>query len=289
MTDGQYIDVEGTRTYYIDQGVGATIVLLHGYALGVEAHNTWFRTIEELRRNFRVVTFDQIGCGRTDLPSDGLYKTRLERVSHALGFLRVMGIEDACLVGHSEGAFLASRIAIESPARCSSLVIVTSGATAPNLGEGRDAAWIAANAARYNDTKQFQDEDSFVEISAGLRKKKDPVYEQALRAGYRRAKDSGAMSLFSNQPDSETNYVEREKLQQQYVLPYLKDLSVPVLLVWATEDPGVVVERGLRLLDFIPGGEMHIFSNAGHNVMHDRAADFSRLLSQWCHPKGHRQ
>lgn len=282
--EGQFIDVDGTRTYYLDEGVGPTVVLLHGYALGVEAYNTWFRTIESLQQNFRVITFDQIGSGRTDMPRDGRYKARLERVDHALGFLRAMGIEGACLVGHSEGAFLAARIAIVAPGVCSSLVIVTSGGTAPNLGEGRDSEWIAANAARYNDAKQFLDEDSFIEMSAGLRKRADRVYEEKLRAGYRRAKESGAMPLFADQPTEETNYVEREKVQQRYILPYLKNLDIPILLVWATEDPGVVVERGLKLLDYIPGAQMHIFADAGHNVMHDRAADFNRVLSLWCAP-----
>ena len=285
--DGQFIDVDGIRTYYLDRGVGPTVVLLHGYALGVDAYNTWFRTIEALQGKFRVVTFDQIGSGRTDLPADGRYKTRLGRVDHTLGFLRVMGITGACLVGHSEGAFIAARIAIVEPAACSNLIIVTSGGTAPNLGEGRDAEWIAANEARYNDARQFDDEDSFISMSAGLREKDDPEYEELLRAGYRRAKARGAMTLFANQPSSETNYVEREKVQKTYVLPYLKDLDIPILLVWATGDRGVVVERGLKLLDYIPGAEMHVFSGASHNVMHDRADDFNRLLSTWCDPGGH--
>ena len=280
--DGQFVEVEGIRTYYVERGEGPSIVLLHGYALGVDAYNTWFRTIEALSNRFRVITFDQIGTGRTDMPVDGLYKSRLERVDHALGFLRVMGIKSACLIGHSEGAFMAARIAILEPSMVSSLVIITSGGTAPNLGSGRDAKWIAANQARYNDTDQFADEESFIKISTGLRKVDDPVYIALLREGYRRAKDSGAMKLFANQPAGETDYVEREKVQKTYVLPYLKDLNIPVLLVWATGDPGVVVDRGRKLLDFIPGAEMHVFSNSSHNVMHDRAEDFNRLLMGWC-------
>lgn len=95
------------------------------------------------------------------------------------------------------------------------------------------------------------------------------------------------MTLLANHLSSETNYVEREKVQTIYVLPYLKDLEIPIMLVWATGDRGVVVERGLKLLDHIPGAEMHIFSDAGHNVMHGRADDFNRLLSTWCDPEGH--
>lgn len=285
MTEnGQFLEIDGIRTYYLDRGEGPTVVLLHGYALGVDAYNTWFRTIAGLTAKFRVITFDQIGAGRTDLPGDGVYKTRLERVDHALGFLRALDVENACLVGHSEGAFMAARIAILQPAMVSRLVIVTSGGTAPNLGGERDAEWIAANQARYNDADQFTDEDSFIRVSTGLRLVDDPEYIKLLREGYRRAQTSGAMELFANQPASETNYVERERVQKTYVLPYLKDLDIPILLVWALNDLGVVVERGLALLDYLPGGEMHIFAESSHNVMHDRAEDFNRLLSGWCDP-----
>ena len=282
--NGEFLEVDGIRTYYLERGKGPTVVLLHGYALGVDGYNTWFRTIEALSPKFRVIAFDQIGTGRTDLPPDGVYKTRFERVDHALGFLRALGIKDACLVGHSEGAFMAARIAVVEPDMVSRLVIVASGGTAPNLGDDRDAQWIAANQARYNNADQFTDEDSFIRISTGLRLVDDPKYIQLLREGYRRAQTSGAIKLFANQPDSETNYVEREKVQKTYVLPYLKDLDIPILLIWAQNDLGVVVERGLALLDYIPGGEMHVFAKSSHNVMHDRAEGFNRLLNAWCDP-----
>ena len=62
MTEnGQFLEIDGIRTYYLDRGEGPTVVLLHGYALGVDAYNTWFRTIAGLTAKFRVITFDQIG------------------------------------------------------------------------------------------------------------------------------------------------------------------------------------------------------------------------------------
>ena len=274
--------VDGIRTRYFDEGAVPTIVLLHGAALAVDAYNTWFRTLSALCDEYRVVAFDQVGFGFTDMPTDGVYKNRLERVEHALGVLRALGIERATLVGHSEGAFIAARIAIVESSMASRLVIVTSGGTAPYLGDGRDAEWIKAAEATYNDPRQFEDEEAFVSLSRRLCHRVHPDYEVLLRKSFHHAGESGHKKLFAAMPASDTNYYERERLQREYVLPYLPDLGIPLLLIWALNDPGVVIERGVKLLEHTTGGEMHVFAQSAHNVMHDRADDFNRLLKGWC-------
>ena len=43
MTEnGQFLEIDGIRTYYLDRGEGPTVVLLHGYALGVDATTRGF-------------------------------------------------------------------------------------------------------------------------------------------------------------------------------------------------------------------------------------------------------
>ena len=72
------------------------------------------------------------------------------------------------------------------------------------------------------------------------------------------------------------------KLQQEHIFPYLDALSIPALLVWAEDDATVPVARGLKLFECIPGAEFHLFRDAAHNVMHDQAEGFNRLLRSWC-------
>jgi len=280
----KFIDVNGVRTRIFDEGTGPVVVLLHGAAFAVDCYNTWFRAIDALCGEYRVVTFDQVGFGETDMPADGCYQGRLERVEHALAVLEALEVEGAALVGHSEGAFVAARIAITRPSMASRLVIVTSGGTAPYLGDGRDAEWIKVAEANYNDPAQFESEDAFIRIARGLCHKVHPDYEALLREGFRHARQTGHDKLMANMPKADTDYRERERLQREYVLPYLRNLDIPVLLVWALNDPGVVMQRAYKLLDYIANGELHVFADSAHNVMHDRADDFNRLLRGWCQP-----
>ena len=282
MINGRYIDVDGINTYYFDVGEGPAIVLMHGAAPTSEAYGAWAPQLEALSEEFRVIAFDEIGFGRTDIPEEEYYN-RFQRVDHAVGFLRAMEIEGAVLVGHSEGGFMATRIAIVAPELCSRLVIVTSGGTSPLLGGGRDEAWFEAAATAY-DWTAVVDEDSYLERHRHLALIMDPDDEPYLRETYRRAVETGRVEIWQNLPEEETDYTAYCRLQEEHIFPHLGDLGVPTLLIWATEDKTVPVERGLKLLELIPNAEMHVFTQAAHMVMHDQAAGFNRILAGFSRP-----
>lgn len=278
----RYLDAGGVRTCYIDRGTGPPVVLLHGAAVGVDANITWFRTIKALEDAFRVVAFDQIGFGHTDPPADGILKNRLERVDHAIDVLRSLDVSNACLVGHSEGAFMAARIAIVAPELASRIVLVTTGGTAPYLGGEADKAWMEASQVAYRTPGQFDSEDAYVKASGYLSRRSDPELEAIVRKNYRHAMSIGQHRLFETMPEKDADLNLYGELQKEFVLPFLRDLKIPILLVWATDDGTVPVERGLKLLESAPTAELHVFRDTGHNVMHDQREKFNRLLCDWC-------
>jgi pimeloyl-ACP methyl ester carboxylesterase len=279
---GQFIDAGDCRTYYLDEGNGPVVVLMHGAGATSDAYGAWFRTIPDLTRSFRVIAFDQIGFGRTDMPKDGRYVDRLGRVDHALAFLDALGIDKAILVGHSEGAFMAARMAIVRPALVQKLVIVTSGGTAPRLGGEADRGWMDASRHAYDFRALTESEESYVRGNNRLAKVSDPEFETILRDAYRRAAARNQLEIFCNLPESETDFLKYVELQEQHIHPHLAKLTAPTLLIWATEDRTVPVERGLALLRMIPNADMHALSNAAHMVMFDRTAAFNRVLGAWC-------
>ncbi len=280
--EGHFIDVNGCRTYYLDRGNGPTILLMHGASVAIDAYITWYPAIAHLSRSFRVLAFDQPGFGRTDMPKDGRYVNRLARVDHALAFLDQLGIDRVILIGHSEGGFMATRIAILRPSLVAKLVIVTSGGTAPRLGGELDCDWIAASKAAYDYKSGADTEDGFIRTNSSLSKIADAHFERVLRENYRRAVASRQIEMFRRRPPEETDPERYVQLQEKYIHPYLSQLAMPVLIVWAAEDPTVPVERAVCLMRLIPHADLHVFGGASHMVMFDRREGFNGLLASWC-------
>ncbi|WP_287266437.1 alpha/beta fold hydrolase [Mesorhizobium sp.] len=99
------------------------------------------RQLNGLSDQFRVIAVDQLHFGGTDYPSDGKYINQLGRVDHDIGFIDALGLKQITLVGHSEGAFVAARVAISRPDLVSKLVLLTANSVSPAFGDERNEAW----------------------------------------------------------------------------------------------------------------------------------------------------
>ena len=116
----EYVRVNGTETAYSVAGDGGTpVVLVHG---GAGDRRDWSKNIAALSSYHRVFAPDLIGYGDTARPN---VPYTIDRFA---GFLREfmdrVGIERACLVGHSLGGRVALEVACRAPERVARLVLV---------------------------------------------------------------------------------------------------------------------------------------------------------------------
>ena len=197
----KYVDVGGIRTFYLEAGTGPDLVFFHGGGIGIDAALSWSDNIGPLAERFHVIAIDEIGFGRTAMPADPSQFNKVLRADHALATLDALGIERAILIGHSEGGFMAAKIAVEHPDRVAKLVIVTSGATAPRLGGELDQPWIDAANEAYDWELESSSPDAFVEnFKRSMLFHPELADEQRLRANYELARESGNMNLYLNLP-----------------------------------------------------------------------------------------
>lgn len=276
---GAYLDVDGAQTFLVDRGAGPAVVLLHGSSLAIDALTTWRSLIEALSDRFRVVTFDQLGFGLSDMPEGDRLPNRLGRVPHALRVLDLLGIQSAALVGHSEGAFMAARMAIERPGLATSLVAVASGGLSPRLGGSADDDWIQASRLAYTYGPEAETEDGFIAQSRLLTFGAQPALEERLRHSYRRANTARQIAMFratKRGPNYPDDYLA---LQHDHIYPFA-DALPRALLIWAAEDATVPVTRALRLMSKLRRADLHVFGEAAHMVMVDRERSFNALVRQ---------
>jgi len=109
---GRFIDIDGARIHYLDEGDGPTLLLIHG--LAGQMRNFTYALLDKLKRNYRVVILDRPGNG---------YSGRARGSAAAIGaqaetilrFAKALKLERPLLVGHSLGGAVALALASRDP------------------------------------------------------------------------------------------------------------------------------------------------------------------------------
>ncbi len=119
---GRFVEVDGVRLHYVEQGSGPVLVLLHG--AGSLANDFLLCPFTAMAaRSHRVIVFDRPGYGYSERPRGRVWGpvTQAELLYAAL---RKLGIEQATVLGHSWGTMVALALAIEQPRFVSGLVLL---------------------------------------------------------------------------------------------------------------------------------------------------------------------
>ncbi|RWJ52644.1 alpha/beta hydrolase [Mesorhizobium sp.] len=275
------ISVGGVETSYCESGAGESIVFLHGAGFGAEGKSSFVRQLNGLSDQFRVIAVDQRHFGRTDYPADGKYINRLGRVDHVIGFIEELGLRQITLVGNSEGAFVAARVAIVRPYLVSKLVLLTANSVSPAFGDDRDEAWAQACRQAYDYSGPMPSEEEYLAAWRKSTRAYDQDVEDAKREAYRRAASRGQWEIFQNLPEEETNLRLYVLLQQECIFPYLDRLQAQTLIIWSKNDPTVTPEQGLNLAKLIRNSDFHLLNDAGHAIHIDQSEAVNRLIRQW--------
>ncbi len=103
---------DGTKIYALEAGKGEkTIVLAHGYGFTSQEWNVIAPQLVQL--GYRVIAFDQRGHGKSSIGSDGI--SSLSMASDYKSIFEFYDIQNATLVGHSMGGFLAMKFMLDYP------------------------------------------------------------------------------------------------------------------------------------------------------------------------------
>lgn len=272
-SDAKFVDVNGVRTRYFEDGNGPHLVLFHGGGISSSAED-WSLVFHQFSQRFHVVAFDQLGLGYTSKPENDF--SLPARVKHAISFIEVCGIEGAHLVGHSQGGYVATRVALDSPKMARSLVMEDSGTTAPMGNFGNDGK--LSPVVIYSHTPQ-----PTKEWVRGLYEMvvydKGKITDEYVDQKFRVAMESGNLESTRERGKLSENLEDRKKLD---VSERLADLKIPVLVIWGRQDSFAPLFRGMKLLELIPNVDMHIFDKSGHIPMLERTEEFGNLVSSFC-------
>lgn len=109
----RHVDVNGIRMHIAEAGEGPLVLLLHGFP---ETSHSWRHQLVALAAaGYHAVAPDQRGYPNTECPESVDQYTILHLVGDVVGLVRVLGAEDAVVVGHDWGALVAWGVAYARP------------------------------------------------------------------------------------------------------------------------------------------------------------------------------
>lgn len=127
-------DSSGLELFYLDQGEGEPIVLVHGFASNLDVNwvaTSWVQTL--VRAGRRVVAIDNRGHGKSEKVYDPLFYTVPLMAQDVARLMEHLRIGRADVMGYSMGARIAAFLARNRPELVRSVVF---GGAATNLLRG---------------------------------------------------------------------------------------------------------------------------------------------------------
>jgi haloalkane dehalogenase len=128
----RYVEQDGLRMHYVDEGSGDPVLLLHG-------EPTWSylyrKIIPKLTPTSRCVAPDYFGFGRSDKPTEPGWYSYDRHVESIARFAAELDVRRATVVMQDWGGPIGLRFAVENPERVARLVILNTGIGARAPGE----------------------------------------------------------------------------------------------------------------------------------------------------------
>ncbi|MGE4657652.1 MAG: alpha/beta hydrolase [Gammaproteobacteria bacterium] len=280
--EAKFVDVNGLRTRYYEEGAGEAMLLVHGSGYsGTASANTWYRNLPGLAERFHVFAADKLASGMTDNPSNDEDFTIRSEVAHMVGFIRSMGIAPVHLVGQSRGAGLSFLLAANHPELIKTLVLVDSSTAAPPAGDERPNrrrrlfSGCSEDAPQAEQFRCRQTALSYSDVAitdeyvaaAGF------MWDQP-KARETRERVTPEISRLNAIVTSEMNHDAYHRILTQGAL------AMPVLLYWAKNDPSVLPAQAYSFYNIIaesnPRAWLLFVNRAGHFHYQEKPEEFNR-------------
>jgi len=265
-----YVEQDGLRMHYLDEGEGDPVLLLHG-------EPTWAflyrKMIPTLAGSARCVAPDYFGFGRSDKPTERGWYSYDRHYASIERFVRELDLRNLTVVVQDWGGPIGFRLCVSEPDRVARLVVLNTGigARAPNEEWLRFQAFmrrvgtdiVAGQLVRLSLVQPTTDE-----VIAGY-DAPFPVPES--RVGIAMFPELVATS--SGHPSAPAMLDARERL---------RSFDRPAVVLFSDSDP--IFGRGAAeaMASLLPNAELDPpLEGAGHFLQEDRGEQVAARIAAW--------
>ena len=141
--ENKFVNVDGLKLRYIEEGSGPSVLFLHGASLGSSA-DVFLRNLGPFAKaGFRAVAFDLPGFGLSDIPAKQSVPQQRNSIPK---FIDAAGLGKTALIAHSRSGGFAVQLALEDPSRYSHVIILGTGSLLPLQTEAQVGRYEAVQA-----------------------------------------------------------------------------------------------------------------------------------------------
>jgi len=265
-SNGEYVELSDGYTYFEQANQNSklgNVVLVHGYSIPSYIMETTFNSLKE--KGYRVIMMDLYGRGFSDNPD--LPQTDFLRANQVIELMDYTGIENAALVGLSNGGRIISKITDLDANKVNSLFYVAS-------------AGFFEHEELLDKSVSQEEIDKFIEGYPGLSEsqKNDFFNPEKFPDWSKKYDELLTHSGFAKALISTTkNLVSLDGIHNK-----IHSLGIPVFTFWGRHDNVVVYDQFKdRLEDMLPNRKEFFIEKSGHLPHMENQDDFEKIFFKY--------
>lgn len=244
-----FVENQGARIYWDEQGSGAPLLLIMG--LGWSSH-AWYRTRPVLSAKYRTIALDNRGVGQSDAPP-GPYSIA-QMALDAAAVLSAAKVNAAHIFGVSMGGMIAQEFALQYPQKVRSLILGCTSAGGPEAVRADQAALQVL-------MTRSQNPDEFAKAISPF------IYDRGTPPE-RVAEDTEVRRKWY--PTADAYFAQLQAILAWEAYSRIAQIAASTLVIHGEKDQLVPAENAKMIAARIPGAKLVLIPNASHIFITDQ-------------------
>jgi pimeloyl-ACP methyl ester carboxylesterase len=252
--ESKFIDIDGLRVHYRDEGKGPVLLCLHGVQSSLY---TWDGWVKAMKNNYRIIRIDLPGWGFTG-PSNFGY-SRDETVKFLKKFVDAIGLKKFSIAGNSYGGFLSWNFVVDNQAMVDKLIIIDGGGYPfkPPLAVTLLTTPIIRNLSTMITPKFIV--ASFAREAYGT---KSRVTDETIDRYYN-------LMMYNGNRKESVKFFQEIKGQMETESAGVNTIKIPTLIMWGKQDSWIPLSVMERFKKDIPHARTIVYDGVGHVPMEE--------------------
>ena len=270
---GNYLEIDGIRIHYVDEGAGPPILMIHGNLEWSYLYRKMIPTL--VNAGFRCVAPDLMGFGHSDKPLHESAYTLQRHVHIVTKLVEHLGLRHLITVGGDWGGPISLRYAIEHQENVIALVILGTVVRPMKIPLLFRALFLRGGISRF----LIKNLDLFRKTMYSRFGFKRPLESGAIeqyKLPHQTASSRAGIAAFPSMIPSDSRHPNWDYIWE--IERTIAEWDLPVLVMFADKDMVFKVEEGQRIANLVPNGRFHLIHDAGHFSPEDAGEEMAERM-----------